>query len=188
MSVAAIDHTGPWTVAQVLALPEDRSHRCELLGETLLVSPAPGVRHQRISHRLHVAIEAAARAAGAPVEILEAVNVLCPGGMFIPDLVVVDQAATADDPAVIEPEAVQLVVEIVSPSNADVDRTIKPLRYAEAGIPHYWRVEMQPTPRIIMGTLHRGRYMEQSVAIAGTITAVKTPFPFEIDPADLAIQ
>jgi Uma2 family endonuclease len=188
MSVAAIDHTGPWTVAQVLALPEDRSHRYELLGETLLVSPAPGVRHQRISHRLHVAIEAAARAAGAPVEILEAVNVLCPGGMFIPDLVIVDQAATADDPAVIEPDAVQLVVEIVSPSNADVDRTIKPLRYAEAGIPHYWRVEMQPTPRIIMGTLHRGRYMEQSVAIAGTITAVKTPFPFEIDPAGLAIQ
>ncbi|MGW2082306.1 Uma2 family endonuclease [Streptomyces sp. NPDC001939] len=113
--------------------------------------PAPGVRHQRVSHRLHVAIEAAARAAGAPVEILEAVNVRTPGGMFIPDLVVVDQAATVDDPAVIDPEAVQLVVEIVSPSNADVDRTVKPIRYAEASIPHYWRVEMLPTPRIIMG-------------------------------------
>ncbi|MFC9498427.1 Uma2 family endonuclease [Streptomyces sp. NPDC056982] len=188
MSVAAIDHTGPWTIADVLALPEDRSHRYELLGESLIVSPAPGVRHQRVSHRLHVAIEAAARAAGAPVEILEAVNVRTPGGMFIPDLVVVDQAATVDDPAVIDPEAVQLVVEIVSPSNADVDRTVKPIRYAEASIPHYWRVEMLPTPRIIMGTLHRGRYTEQATAIAGTITAVKQPFPFEIDPAGLATQ
>lgn len=41
MSVAAIDHTGPWTVADVLALPEDRSHRYELLGESLIVSPPP---------------------------------------------------------------------------------------------------------------------------------------------------
>ncbi|MEE1930992.1 hypothetical protein V1J52_22905 [Streptomyces sp. TRM 70351] len=43
----AIDHTGPWTVADVLALPEDRTIRYELLGASLLMSPAPGIRHQR---------------------------------------------------------------------------------------------------------------------------------------------
>lgn len=63
MSVAT-DHTGPWTVADVLALPEDRSVRYELLGESLMMSPAPGLRHQRASFRLHVALDAAARAAG----------------------------------------------------------------------------------------------------------------------------
>lgn len=188
MSVATTDHNGPWTVADVLALPEDRRYRYELLGESLLVSPAPGVRHQRASYRLHVAIDAAARAAGAPVEVLDAINVQTPGGLFVPDLAIVDQAAADEDPVAIDAEAVQLVVEIVSPGNADMDRTVKPIRYAEAGIPHYWRVEMLPTPRIIMGTLHRGRYIEQATAIAGTITAVKTPFPFEIDPAGITTR
>lgn len=45
--------TGPWTVADVLALPEDRTTRYELLRESLVMSPAPGVRHQRASFRLH---------------------------------------------------------------------------------------------------------------------------------------
>lgn len=67
MSIAS-DHTGPWTVTDVLALPEDRTTRYELLGESLVMSPAPGVRHQRASFRLHVALGAAARAVGAPVE------------------------------------------------------------------------------------------------------------------------
>ncbi len=44
MSVAA-DHTGLWTVADVLRLPEDRTMRYELLGESLVMSPAPGIRH-----------------------------------------------------------------------------------------------------------------------------------------------
>lgn len=38
-----------------------------------------GVRHQRASFRLHVALDAAARAAHAPVETLEGVNVALPG-------------------------------------------------------------------------------------------------------------
>ncbi|CAM5730381.1 hypothetical protein STENM223S_08583 [Streptomyces tendae] len=38
------------------------------------MSPAPGVGDQRASFRLHVALDAAARA-GAPVEILEGVSV-----------------------------------------------------------------------------------------------------------------
>ncbi|MEV7418348.1 Uma2 family endonuclease, partial [Streptomyces sp. NPDC089919] len=81
MSVAGIaGHHGPWSVADVLGLPEDRSVRYELLGESLLMSPAPGLRHQRAGFRLHVALDAAARAAGAPVEVLEAVNVTLPSG------------------------------------------------------------------------------------------------------------
>lgn len=115
MSVAT-DHTGPWTVADVLALPEDRSVRYELLGESLMMSPAPGLRHQRASFRLHVALDAAARAASAPVEILEAINVTLPSGLVVPDIVVADAGATVDDGVSIDAEAVQLVVELVSPA------------------------------------------------------------------------
>ncbi|WP_328696661.1 hypothetical protein [Streptomyces sp. NBC_00342] len=47
----AVDHTGHWTVADVLALPEDCTNRYELLGESLVMSRAPGIRHQRASLR-----------------------------------------------------------------------------------------------------------------------------------------
>jgi len=39
------------------------------------------------------------------------------------------------------PDTVLLVVEVVSPESAYRDRAVKPRKYAEAGIAHYWRVE-----------------------------------------------
>ncbi|MEU5215266.1 Uma2 family endonuclease [Streptomyces sp. NPDC020807] len=39
------------------------------------------------------------------------------------------------------PEDVALVVEVVSEESADRDRSLKPFKYAQAGIPHFWRVE-----------------------------------------------
>ncbi|KND40057.1 Uma2 family endonuclease [Streptomyces acidiscabies] len=187
MSVA-IDHTGPWTVADVLALPEDRTIRYELLGESLVMSPAPGVRHQRASFRLHVALDAAARAVGAPVEILEGVNVLLPSGLVVPDLVVADAGATADDPVTIDIDAVQLVVELVSPGNRTMDRKIKPMLYAEAAVPHFWRLEFDPAPMLAVYELEGGRYTERTTALAGATTHLDTPFPIEIDPARLSRQ
>ncbi|MFJ9544412.1 Uma2 family endonuclease [Streptomyces sp. NPDC101225] len=188
MSVAMTDHVGPWTVDQVLALPEDRRTRYELLGESLIMTPAPGLRHQRASFRLHVAIDAAAQTAGADVEVLEAINMITPDGLFVPDIVVADAGSTADDAASIDAEAVQLVVELVSPGNAQMDRTVKPAAYARAGIPHFWRLEFTPAPRLIMMTLSGGRYVEQATALPGTSTKVTEPFPFAIDPAGIARQ
>ncbi len=39
------------------------------------------------------------------------------------------------------PEEVLLAVEVVSPESRKRDRVEKPVEYAEAGIPHFWRVE-----------------------------------------------
>ncbi|MFM9372086.1 Uma2 family endonuclease [Streptomyces sp. Da 82-17] len=39
------------------------------------------------------------------------------------------------------PEEVALVVEVVSEESVDRDRNIKPFKYAQAGIAHFWRVE-----------------------------------------------
>ena len=188
MSVAMADHIGPWTAADVLALPEDRRHRYELLGESLIMTPAPGLRHQRASYRLHVALDSAARDAGAPVEVLEAVNVITSNGLFVPDIVVADAGATATDGVSIDAEAVQLIVELVSPGNAEMDRTVKPQLYARAGISHFWRVEFAPAPRIIVMALRGGRYVEQATALPGVVTKVDEPFPFSIDPAGVATQ
>ncbi|MET9166446.1 Uma2 family endonuclease [Streptomyces cellulosae] len=187
MSVA-MDHTGPWTVADVLALPEDRTTRYELLGESLVMSPAPGVRHQRASFRLHVALDAAARAVGAPVEILEGVNVVLPSGLVVPDLVVADAGATADDPVTVDIDAVQLVVELVSPGNSTMDRKVKPMLYAEAAVPHFWRLEFDPAPMLVIHKLQGGRYVERTTALAGATTHLDAPYPIAIDPAGLSRQ
>lgn len=183
MSVA-FDHAGSWTVEDVLALDES-NHRYELLDGTLMMSPAPAVNHQRASRRLANLLEAAALAAGARVEVLEAVNVLVPSGLFVPDLVVVDAEATADDPVAVDCEAVQLVVEIVSPSNRHMDRSVKPGLYAEAAIPHFWRIELAPAPHLVAFELVEGRYKEIATFPAGARAELDAPFAVGFDPGVL---
>lgn len=43
------------------------------------------------------------------------------------------------------PEDVLLVIEVVSPESAHLDRTVKLRKYAEAGIQHYWCIEDEGT-------------------------------------------
>lgn len=57
-----------------------------------------------------------------------------------PDLLVTT-ASYDPDRTWYAPETVLLVVEVVSPESAHRDRTVKLRKYAEAGIPHYWRIE-----------------------------------------------
>lgn len=182
-----MDHTGPWTVADVLALPEDRSKRYELLGESLVLSPAPGIRHQRASFRLAMILHTAAQAAKAPVEVLQAVNVVLPSGLAVPDLVVTDAGATAEDGVSVDAEGVRLAVELVSPGSRTMDRKVKPMLYAEAAIPHFWRL-VDPAPMLAVYELRGGRYVERTTALPGATTHLDTPFPVALDPARLSRQ
>ncbi|MBM9505177.1 Uma2 family endonuclease [Actinacidiphila acididurans] len=185
MGTAHDPHYGPWTVEQVLALGEDRGQRRELMGDTLVMAPAPGATHQSASSLLWLALRSAAKAAGAQVRVFEAVNVRLPDALLIPDVVVVD--AGAGYPVAFDAEAVQLVVEIVSPSSMGrkTDRLLKPPYYAEAGIPYLWRLEFEPSPILVVAELEAGRYVDKIVAKAGTRTLIEKPFPVSLDPADL---
>ncbi|MEV4451251.1 hypothetical protein [Streptomyces mirabilis] len=69
-----------------------------------------------------------------------------------------------------------------------MDRKFKPLLYAEAAIPHFWRLEFDPAPRLIVSELHAGRYVETTTAFAGATTRINAPFPVGIDPAGLTRQ
>ena len=188
MSTALVEHTGPWTPDDVEALPDAGDHaRFEVYeGGVLVVSPAPGVGHQRASYRLHRALAQAAIAAGADVEVLEAVNVALPGGkLLVPDVVVIDAAVVSETVTRLPSDAVRAVVEVVSPATVSIDRAVKPVLYAEAGIPVYWRVELHGTPRIVACSLSRGRYVTRTTLDAGTVGRITRPFPVELDPADL---
>lgn len=67
-----LEHTGPWTERDYLALPEDR-RRIELLDGSLLVSPSAGGRHQWLSSQLWLAMS---RVAPDGLQVLEAIK--CP--------------------------------------------------------------------------------------------------------------
>ncbi|MFF0509141.1 Uma2 family endonuclease [Streptomyces fimicarius] len=149
-------HVGPWTLADVLALPEDPAQRVELVGGQLMMSPAHGLPHQRASHRLHNLLDQAAESAGVDVEVFEAINIIVPDGLLIPGLVLVDAAAAEQATVAVPAHDVLLVVEIASPSTRVTDRKLKPSLYAAAGIRHYWRIELDPAPRLLAGDLHAG--------------------------------
>lgn len=177
-----LDHVGPWTERDYLALPDDR-RRIELLDGGLLVSPAAGGRHQRLSSQLWHAL---GRAAPSWLEVLEAINVrVAPGRILIPDLVVV--ANPGVDLTVWDPADVAMVVEIVSPGSIAADRAIKPQLYSAAGIEHYLRIELgNPGPASVVFRLQRGHYVV--VASAGPVQplCLTEPFPVDLDLAELA--
>jgi Uma2 family endonuclease len=84
------------------------------------------------------------------------------------------------------PEHVVLAVEVVSPGSESTDREVKPREYAEAGIEHYWRVEIDP--EIVVHTFRRGDhgYVETGVFSAGDTVRAPGLLWAEVPVDDLA--
>ncbi len=171
----------PWSEVEFLAIGET-PERIELFDGSLLVTPAPTPRHQKISRRLANALDDGAEAAG--LQVIEAVNVrLRPDRIPIPDIVI----ATADinlDELVIDASAVSLVSEIISASNAATDKVTKMHYYAAAGIPWYLLVDP------VAGSFHLYRltgstYAEHATATVGEPLELTDPVVATIDPAEL---
>jgi len=180
MSVALLEHPGPWNEEQYFALGET-PNRIELIDAGLWVSPAPNKPHQDISFLLMSGIRPAARAAG--LRAYEAANVrLGTDRIVIPDLVVAD---TGPKGGVIEASEVALICEIVSPSNAANDRLLKMQFYAAAQIEWYLLVEPDladfESVALRLFRLDGKHYVEHiAVAFGGTLT-FNGPFHCVID-------
>lgn len=180
MTSAIFGRGVPMTEQEFLALGET-SERVELFDGSLYVTPAPTPRHQVISRRLANLLDPGALA--ADLTVVEAVNVrLQPGRIPIPDLVVTTDVDL--DVLVIDAEAVLLVCEIVSPSNASTDKVLKMHYYAAAGIPWYLLVE-QETQALHLYELAAGHYQERSVTKPGDVLRLTEPVVATIVPEDL---
>ncbi|MER6989556.1 Uma2 family endonuclease [Saccharopolyspora hirsuta] len=161
------------------ALPEDNSHRFELVEGALLVSPRPVSDHQWALKKLTRQLDD--QVPGELVVLPEVEVVLFetwPSTIRIPDLVVVSVEAARKSPARYRAADVQLAVEIVSPGSA----RMKFDEYAEAGIPNYWIVDLNKPVSIAAYELKDdGIYVAVGDESAKKVT-YSSPARFVVDP------
>ena len=178
-------HGDPWTEAEWSALPESMG-RVELLDGSLLVSPNPDGPHQRMVRNLANAL---ADAAAHDVEVFEGINVrVGEGRIMIPDIALLSPAGL--DATIYDAGWVVMVVEVTSPSNAWADRPVKPEAYAQAGIPHYLRVDLDRGPEHLGAVQYSlapdGEYAETARADAAGLLVLDRPFAATLDLPALA--
>lgn len=128
---------GLWTYAAYAALPDDQ--RYEIIDGVLYMPPAPNVFHQAANRwfifylTMHVQLPGLGDVFGPPCDVGLAPNVVVQ-----PDVIVVLTANSG----VITPSrivgALDLVVEIASPSTATYDRSKKLAVYERAGVGEFW--------------------------------------------------
>lgn len=139
MNRLTIDKTKDWTVEDYLLLGEIKTP-CQLINGELIMSPVPKPNHQKVSRRLFKLIDKATAGKGelfyAPVDLyIDNKNV------FQPDLVYLSSKHTASLTERGIEGPVDLVVEIISPSNSYTDRNQKKKKYLEFGVSEYWIVD-----------------------------------------------
>ncbi|MEU7477222.1 Uma2 family endonuclease [Lentzea sp. NPDC042327] len=172
---------GPWSLDDVLALPEDHRQRIELVDGTLLMSPLGSFRHQDLVFGVAATLRSACpKDFKATIEINVA---LSDGRLLIPDFTVVERC----DAGVTFPvEKVLLVGEVLSKSTRVTDLVVKRQLYAEGGVPYYLVVD--PVPDAPVSTLYmRGEkpeYFEIARSVNGVLTLDRHPFPVTIDLND----
>jgi Uma2 family endonuclease len=172
-----------WTWGDLQEIPDD-GHRYEIVDGSLHVSPSPSRPHQVAASRL---VRLLADAAPHDVEVVETVDVEMGNNVFEPDVVVLPAPVAYTSEGPLKPGQVLLAVEVVSPSSRRMDRMVKPSVLAEAGVPAYWRVELEesPGPVVVVHELADGVYRESRTVRAGESVVVDVPFPVELRPAEL---
>ena len=148
-----------FTYEDYLNTPEDE--RYELLDGELVMAPAPGELHQSVSIRLgsklfqFVDENRLGKVYSAPFDV-----VLSDTDVVQPDLIFVSNARAH----IITPANIQggpdLVVEILSPSTAERDKTFKYALYAEYGVGEYWIVDTDAKTITVLLLSERGFVVE----------------------------
>lgn len=100
-----------------------------------------------------------------------------------PDVVVVPEHVIQDVEQTRFPaQAVLLAIEVVSPESLTRDRETKPLKYARAKIPHYWRVEnQQGKPVVYVFELEPSTGVYTPTGVFHDRMKVDAPFPADLD-------
>lgn len=99
-----------------------------------------------------------------------------------PDIMVVDAEAVDNRQSTFPADAVALAVEVVSQESMERDRHRKPQLYAQAGIPHFWRVENNDNaPVVYVYELDPAKACYVPTGIHHDRLKVEFPYPVDID-------
>lgn len=146
----------------------DNGERCEVLeGQIISMAPSPLPEHQDISMQLSIEFGSYVRgknckAFAAPIDVylFEDANKEWMDdrvrNWLIPDLIVVCDPNKIKRNKIIG--APDLVIEIISPSSAKIDRMDKRLAYQQAGVNEYWIID--PANQIVEVYLLKGQSLE----------------------------
>jgi Uma2 family endonuclease len=141
MAMPAVAHY--WTPDEVRALPDD-GNRYEVVAGELLVTPAPKLPHQEAVGRLYLILrEYLGRVSIGHVLFSPADLTPEPGALVQPDLFVVPLILGRRPRDWTDIGELLLAVEILSPSTARADRTVKRRLYQRAGVAEYWIVDLE---------------------------------------------
>lgn len=180
METMTATNSGPMTVQDLEGMPDD-GRRYELIDGVLIVTPAPGTRHQKIALRLGWLLDIACpdeyEVLTAPYAVHVGVNV-----ELQPDVLV---GRLTDFTEKDLPHPPVLVVEVSSPSTTLIDRNVKKAAYERMGVPSYWIID-PAGPRLTVFELDdTGGYVETATVTGTQVYEARQPFPVRIVSADL---
>ncbi|MFJ1825400.1 Uma2 family endonuclease [Streptomyces sp. NPDC088178] len=169
-----------YTVDDLFTLPELPPHAELLDGSLVFLSP------RRFFHSCMIDLLMYGLRGSAPRElkaVREMTVVLDRRNGPEPDISVVRaDAITGPELTRFEAADVLLAVEVVSPGSEARDRDAKPQKYAAAGIPNFWLVDMTGTDQLPVVRVYEPDPLSKAYALTGIHhDRLKTGVPFPID-------
>jgi Uma2 family endonuclease len=136
MEVATIDRSKEWTVEDYLQL--EGGLLAQLINGQLIMSRAPSINHQRIIREIGFLLRG----------ILDGETFMTPADLYMnestilqPDLIYI----SPERECIISNRGIEgppdLIIEVISPSNAFIDRNTKQIKYLDFGVTEYWIVD-----------------------------------------------
>ncbi|MBV9314722.1 MAG: Uma2 family endonuclease [Pseudonocardia sp.] len=180
MTAMSVHATAPFTVADLEGMPDD-GRRYELIDGELLVSPAPGLRHQTVGLRLYRLLD---DACPADLYALAAPFAVQPDQLteVQPDVLVARFAELTEKNL---PTAPVLAVEVLSPSGQSIDLTLKRALYQRMGVSSYWIIDPKVPSLLALELGPNGKYREVAKAVGDEPFEATRPFAVRIIPNDL---
>ncbi|WP_410642376.1 Uma2 family endonuclease [Amycolatopsis sp. lyj-346] len=172
--------SGPLTVHDLEGMPDD-GRRYELIDGVLIVSPAPGRRHQKIVMNLGRALE---DVCPAEYDVLVAPFAVHSGDKIElqPDVLVgLDEDFTDKD----LPAPPVLAVEVLSPSTAIHDLNTKKAVYERLGTGSYWVIDPAAPALTVFELDANGHYQQVAKAAGDEVLELERPYPVRIVPREL---
>jgi Uma2 family endonuclease len=183
MTTMALEASSPFTVYDLERMPDD-GRRYELIDGDLLVSPAPGLPHQRVAFRLARVLD---DACPDELEVVIAPFAVQPDDIneLQPDVLIARRSDLTDKNL---PKPPVLVVEVFSPNSRLVDANLKRAAYARLGVPSYWLVDPVKPSVTVLELGDDGDYRQAANVVGDEVLTADVPFPVRFRPVELVTE